>query len=86
YEGRLKYVPIVSRESSLGKLQGRIPELIASGELANKVDVPFSPQSSFVMLCCNPEMIKDTLPVLQELWLEKYRTRTGGHFIYERYW
>ncbi|MCV5232538.1 ferredoxin--NADP(+) reductase, partial [Escherichia coli] len=54
YEGRLKYVPIVSRESSLGKLQGRIPELIASGELANKVDVPFSPQSSFVMLCGNP--------------------------------
>ncbi|MCV5391330.1 hypothetical protein OFC62_42080, partial [Escherichia coli] len=66
----------MSRESSLGKLQGRIPELIASGELANKVDVPFSPQSSFVMLCGNPEMIKDTLPVLQELGLEKYRTRT----------
>ncbi|HCE4529672.1 TPA: ferredoxin--NADP reductase [Vibrio parahaemolyticus] len=86
YEGRLKYVPIVSRESSLGKLQGRIPELIASGELANKVDVPFSPQSSFVMLCGNPEMIKDTLPVLQGLGLEKYRTRTGGHVIYERYW
>ncbi|CAE6948278.1 ferredoxin--NADP reductase [Vibrio sp. B1FLJ16] len=86
YEGRLKYVPIISRESVEGKLQGRIPELIASGKLASHVDVPFSPSKSFVMLCGNPEMIKDTLPVLQECGLEKFRNRTGGNIIYERYW
>ncbi len=67
YEGRLRYVPIVSRESIPGKLQGRIPELIASGELVNRADLPFSKQSSFVMMCGNPEMIKDTSPVLQGL-------------------
>lgn len=31
-------------------------------------------------------MIKDTLPVLQDLGLEKYRPKTGGNIIYERYW
>lgn len=86
YEGRLKYVPIVSRENIEGKLQGRMPELIASGELSNMADVSFSQQSSFVMMCGNPEMIKDTSQVLQTLGLDKYRTRTGGNIIYERYW
>jgi ferredoxin--NADP+ reductase len=38
------------------------------------------------MMCGNPEMIKDTSPVLQDLGLEKYRARTGGNIIYERYW
>ncbi len=86
YEGRLKYVPIVSRESVEGRLQGRIPEFIASGELSRHVDVEFLPSRSFVMLCGNPEMIKDTVPALEEYGLEKYRSRTGGHIIYERYW
>ncbi|AEX25134.1 MULTISPECIES: ferredoxin--NADP reductase [Vibrio] len=86
YEGRLKYVPIVSREAVEGKLQGRIPDFIASGELSNRADVQFSPCSSFVMLCGNPAMIKDTLPVLQERGLEKFRVNTGGNIIYERYW
>lgn len=86
YEGRLKYIPIVSREAVEGELHGRIPELITSGELENRADVQFSPSSSFVMLCGNPEMIKDTLPVLQARGLDKFRMKTGGHIIYERYW
>ncbi len=86
YEGRLKYVPIVSRELVAGKLQGRIPDSISSGELSNRADVQFSPSRSFVMLCGNPEMIKDTLPVLQARGLEKFRNSTGGNIIYERYW
>ncbi|HHB1594584.1 TPA: ferredoxin--NADP reductase [Vibrio campbellii] len=86
YDGRLRYVPIVSRENAPNKLQGRIPALITSGELANRADLPFSKENSFVMMCGNPEMIKDTSPVLQELGLEKYRARTGGNIIYERYW
>ena len=86
YEGRLRYVPIVSRDKIAGKLQGRIPELIASGELVSRADLSFSKEKSFVMMCGNPEMIKDTSLVLQELGLEKYRVRTGGNIIYERYW
>ncbi|PFG58506.1 ferredoxin--NADP+ reductase [Vibrio sp. ES.051] len=86
YEGRLKYIPIVSREMVDGKLRGRIPELIESGVLSNMADAPFSAQRSFVMMCGNPQMIKDTLPVLQEFGLEKYRPKTGGNIIYERYW
>lgn len=86
YEGRLRYLPIVSRETLNGKLNGRIPALISSGELVDRAGLPFSQDSSFVMMCGNPEMIKDTSPVLQQLGLEKYRARTGGNIIYERYW
>ncbi|WP_423840768.1 ferredoxin--NADP reductase [Vibrio mytili] len=86
YEGRLQYIPIVSREAVANQLQGRIPDCISSGALANRADLPFSAQSSFVMLCGNPDMIKDTSTVLQEMGLEKYRTRKGGNIIYERYW
>ncbi|MFB9135569.1 ferredoxin--NADP reductase [Vibrio sp. AK197] len=85
YDGRLQYVPIVSREPT-EYLSGRIPQLIASGALSQHTGVDLSADESFVMLCGNPQMIKDTLPVLKELGLEKYRVKTGGHIVYERYW
>ncbi len=81
YEGRLTYVPVVSRESVEGKLQGRIPDFITSGELSSRADMQFSSSRSFVMLCGNPDMIKDTLPVLQAHGLEKFRSTTGGRCL-----
>ncbi|MDN3685375.1 hypothetical protein QW180_24530 [Vibrio sinaloensis] len=40
----------------------------------------------FAMLCGNPDMIKETLQVLQSMGLDKYRHASGGHILYERYW
>ncbi|MDF2153004.1 ferredoxin--NADP reductase [Vibrio sp. CAU 1672] len=86
YQGRLTYLPVISREQVSGKLYGRIPQLLTSGELVNAANVAISQQHSFVMMCGNPEMIKETSAVLQEQGLDKYRLRSGGNFIYERYW
>ncbi|WP_159651434.1 ferredoxin--NADP reductase [Vibrio atypicus] len=86
YEGRLIYLPIVSREQSDFALYGRIPQLIDQGILQDKLDLPLAAETTFTMLCGNPEMIKETLSVLQSLGLEKYRRKTGGHILYERYW
>ncbi|MDN3685374.1 hypothetical protein QW180_24525 [Vibrio sinaloensis] len=36
YEGRLTYVPIVSREPSTKALQGRIPQLLAQQKIQQK--------------------------------------------------
>lgn len=86
YEGRLSYIPVVSREPVEGVLSGRIPQLIASETLQRVVDVPLNKAESFVMLCGNPEMIKDSIAVLTEMGLEKHRRATGGQILYERYW
>lgn len=86
YQGRLRYVPVVSRESIAGALKGRIPDLLQSGALFDHLQCTLSAERSFAMLCGNPEMIKETTAVLQSLGLEKYRRQTGGHILYERYW
>ncbi len=85
YDGRLRYIPVVTREPS-PHLNGHIPHLIESGALFEQAGVAMSRQHSFVMLCGNPEMIKSTLATLQALGLEKYRPATGGNIVHERYW
>lgn len=86
YEGRLTYVPIVSREPSTKALQGRIPQLLAQQKIQQKIDIELTASESFAMLCGNPDMIKETLQVLQSMGLDKYRRASGGHILYERYW
>lgn len=86
YEGRLRYLPVVSRDPDTTHLSGRIPQLLQSGVLLRSADVSLAPEQSFVMLCGNPEMIKDTQQTLVEMGLNKYRRATGGNIIFERYW
>ncbi|EGU46237.1 ferredoxin--NADP(+) reductase [Vibrio ichthyoenteri ATCC 700023] len=86
YEGRLIYQPVVSRQHIEGALFGRIPALIDSGELMNSTQTEFDAQKSFVMLCGNPEMIKDTLNTLTARGLAKHRAAQPGNIMYERYW
>lgn len=86
YDGRLAYVPIVSREKLNHTLYGRIPQLLSNNVIQDKVGCKLEPTKSFVMLCGNPQMIKETVGVLGSLGLEKQRRATGGQVIYERYW
>ena len=60
----LKYVTFVSREAAAGSLAGRIPAAIADGRLEAAAGLPLSPDGSQVMLCGNPEMLKDTTAAL----------------------
>ena len=86
YEGRLVYIPIVSREIKQGALHGRIPQLIDEGQLMDAAGVNFDPEGSFVMLCGNPAMIKDTTKSLLNQGLSRFRHAVGGNIVYERYW
>ncbi|WPC72424.1 ferredoxin--NADP reductase [Vibrio porteresiae] len=86
YAGRLKYIPIVSRERVEGALSGRIPALIASGELEQAASVSFNPNQSFVYLCGNPEMIRDAKIALNDKGLTKHLRRKPGHVSSENYW
>lgn len=86
YEGRLIYQPVVSRQQIEGALCGRIPALIDSGDLMRSTGLEFNAEKSFVMLCGNPDMIKDTLGSLIGRGLTKHRVAQAGNIIYERYW
>jgi len=41
---------------------------------------------SHVMLCGNPDMLKDTQAVLVERGLRKHRRRNPGHITVESFW
>ncbi|WP_051201911.1 ferredoxin--NADP reductase [Ferrimonas senticii] len=83
---QLRFVPIVSRDDDPNALKGRIPELLKSGVIQQRADVPIAPARSQTMICGNPEMIRDTVEVLEEMGLRKNLRRTPGQITVEKYW
>ncbi len=86
YNKRFHYVPIVSREYVSGALCGRIPSLLLNGELEKRAELQLSKATSFLYICGNPNMVKDTSDALKELAFEKHLRRKLGQFSSENYW
>jgi len=80
-----QYVTFVSREPAPGSLAGRIPAALRDGRLETAAGVKID-QRSHVMLCGNPEMLKDATAALVERGLRKHRRRTPGHITVESFW
>lgn len=83
---RFRTVSFVSREAAQGALAGRIPAAIADGRLEAAAACPIAAERSQVMLCGNPDMVKDATAVLAARGLRKNRRRTPGHVTVENYW
>jgi len=83
---RARYVTFVSREKAAGSLEGRIPAAILDGRLEKAAGRPLTPESSHVMLCGNPQMLKDAQAALAQRGLRKHRRRTPGHITVESFW
>jgi ferredoxin--NADP+ reductase len=78
---------VVSRETAAGSLTGRIPALIESGELESTIGLPMNKETSHVMLCGNPQMVRDTQQLLKETrQMTKHLRRRPGHMTAEHYW
>ncbi|MGG4610072.1 ferredoxin--NADP(+) reductase [Providencia sp. Me31A] len=87
YSGKLKIITVVSREQSEGALHGRVPALIENHTLENSVGLTLSPDTCHVMLCGNPEMVKDTRDMLKNSHgMIKHLRRKPGHISSEQYW
>lgn len=87
YEGKLRIQSVVSREAAPGSLQGRIPDLITSGALEQAAGLPINNATSHVMLCGNPQMVRDTTQLLKETrQMTKHLRRRPGHITAEHYW
>jgi ferredoxin--NADP+ reductase len=82
----LRYISVVSREDAPGSLSGRIPALVRDGRLEAAAGLKLAPETSQVMLCGNPDMLKDTSAVLVERGMRKNRRRTPGHITSESFW
>lgn len=86
YHGKLKYLPIVSREKIPGVHSGRIPQLLTNGKLISSADITPTTENSFFYLCGNPDMVHDTKDALETLGFKKHLRRSPGHFSSENYW
>jgi ferredoxin--NADP+ reductase len=81
-----RYVSFVSRESTPGALAGRIPAAIADGRLEQAAGLELSPATSHVMLCGNPQMLRDATAALGARGMRKHRRRAPGHITVESFW
>jgi ferredoxin/flavodoxin---NADP+ reductase len=87
YEGKLRIQTVVSREDVPGSLTGRVPALIESGALEAATGLTMTAENSHVMLCGNPQMVRDTQQLLKESrQMTKHLRRRPGHMTAEHYW
>ena len=84
--GALVYLPMVSREAHPGALSGRIPQAIADGRLERAAGAELVAASAQVMLCGNPEMLRDTTAVLEARGMKRNKKKQPGQITVESYW
>ncbi|QNS01742.1 MAG: ferredoxin--NADP(+) reductase [Buchnera aphidicola (Pentalonia nigronervosa)] len=87
YNGKLQIQTIVSREKHAHSLTGRIPFLLDSQILEKKIGLSINSQNSHIMLCGNPNMVKDTYLLLNKNRnMTKNLRRKPGNITMENYW
>ncbi len=87
---RFARVSMLSREAQagalVGVLEGRIPAAIADGRLEASAGAPIEAGRAQVLLCGNPDMVRDTIAVLAARGLKKHRRRSPGQITTEAFW
>ena len=86
YGERFRFQAFISREERPGTIHGRIPAAIENGELEKSVDLKLALEDSQIMLCGNPDMVKDSIECLKARGFSKNRRRTPGQITAENYW
>ena len=85
---KLIYYPSVTRDSgddSCGIHQGRITDLLASGQLSNDIGLPpIDPEVDRFMICGSPGMLKDTCTILNNRGFTEARRGNAAHYVIER--
>jgi len=86
YDGRLIFVPVVSRALAVHGFQGRITQAIECGKLEQIAGERMCPETSAVMMCGNPQMLDDVEQILNDRGMRKHKRSEPGHYMVERYW
>ncbi|MDO8412944.1 MAG: ferredoxin--NADP reductase [Gallionellaceae bacterium] len=80
------YIPFVSREETDFAMPGRVMDAIADGRLEKRAGLALTTETSQVMICGNPDMVRDTIAALSARGMKKNRRREPGHITIENYW
>jgi len=81
--GKLVYYPTVTREPF--ETEGRITDLIASGQLFDDIGLPpLDPARDRVMLCGGPSVLADLKTQLLDRGYEEGSVASPGDFVLER--
>jgi ferredoxin--NADP+ reductase len=85
--GRLRQVLSVTREEVPPEIyHGRIPSALEDGRLVELAGTELAPESSQLLLCGNPEMIKQFSAMLQARGFKNNSPKNPGQITFERYW
>ena len=84
-DGKLTYIPVISREKSENALHGRITHLIENGDLEERAGLQLNAEESHLMLCGNIAMIRDVIKLLEPRGMKKHRRYEPGHIMMEKY-
>ncbi|MCX7662659.1 MAG: ferredoxin--NADP reductase [Tepidimonas fonticaldi] len=80
---QMLYYPTVTREPF--ERQGRIPDLVQSGQMARELGLPqLNPETDRVMICGSPAMLRDLKAMCERLGFVEGNTSTPGQFVIER--
>lgn len=83
---RLRYLPVVTRESCPGALSARIPQLIEEGHLEMAAGAELNHEHARVMVCGNPELVKTLRALLGAKGFQVSRRGMPGQMAFEKYW
>ena len=95
---KLTFLPVITQE--LTTLQAlikgekinynssnkRLTKMLTDGDLEEKVKCELSLTESKIMLCGNPQMIKDTRDILKNLGFKTSKRSSPGQIAVENYW
>ncbi len=82
-KNQLRYYPTVTREAF--ENQGRITDLLGSGKLSADVGLPsFDPEHDRVMICGSPEMLNDTVTLLESRGFREGSSHDAADYTIER--
>ncbi len=80
------YMPFVSREDTDFAIKGRVPGAIENGELEVRAGAAITAEKSQVMICGNPDMVRDTRAILEARGLKLNKRKEPGQISVENYW
>lgn len=80
---RLRHVSTVTREAVDGALDARIPALIRDGRLEEAAGIRLDTEHSRIMICGNPDMVRDTRSALKERGFSLARREKSGQMAVE---
>ncbi len=86
HSNQLRMVSFVSREDTDFAIKARVPQAILDGRLQARTQIDINATQSQVMICGNPDMVRDTSAVLESRGLKKNRRKDPGQITVEAYW